>query len=34
MLPTNKLSFTDRCDYLASMNSNFGYVVAMEAHEY
>ena len=22
--------FTDRCDYLASMNSNFGYVVAME----
>jgi len=24
------IPFTDRCDYLASMNSNFGYVVAME----
>ena len=24
------IPFTDRCDYLAAMNSNFGYVVAME----
>ena len=24
------IPFTDRCDYLASMNSNFGYVVTME----
>ena len=24
------IPYTDRCDYLASMNSNFGYVVAME----
>ena len=24
------IPFTDRCDYIASMNNNFGYVVAME----
>ena len=24
------IPFTDRCDYLASMANNFGYVVAME----
>ena len=24
------IPFTDRCDYLASMTMNFGYVVAME----
>ena len=24
------IPFTDRCDYIASMNNNFGYVVTME----